>query len=325
MRIDRTSDCLVQTLNSMLLERNLGRFEEKRFYPNKDVLKVNLEKHPFKDEIIRYLEMHNIPQELLFVWPLIDRSTLSDLGILRHMLAGNIVIHPFNADQLQPNSYDVAVGVNYYRWIGDGKGKSFKQLRKSNIADIEYSTDKTIKKGLVPIYPESQYVYNIYNPFDSENVEAEWELQKAEQATTFINKHKIMLNGIRFTDYIIVLEPHEQILAHTEEFVGGLNVIIHEISGKSSSGRNMTEMCSDANMGNVGFLNRYTLEIANKSGFAIPIVTGNVTYASFLFRETQIAGQTYKGQYAKSTDIDKVIEAWVPQMMLPKMKRLPGR
>lgn len=311
----------------MVKEWYLKEFQEENFYPHPKFLFENLVHH-HKDRfgICKYLKDHDIPLGALLCWPEKGGGALSDLGIIRHMLAGNIVIHPFNPNQLGPNSYDVTVGHYYYHWREANRDRSFKPpirpTRSGLIPDIGH--DSQAEKCAIAPTPHVPSL-PIYNPFDKDHVQYFWQLKEAEKKHQLEYELDIRLEGVEDGDEVILLLPHEMILGHTNEFVGGLNVIIPEISGKSSTGRNMTEMCSDANMGNIGFLNRYTLEIANKSGYAIPLVVEKVAYASFTFREAQVPGQNYKSQYASSVDIEEVVKAWEPQMMLPRMKRLEER
>lgn len=63
-------------------------------------LRKALEDSPYCDQIISYAGSQF---ETLFYWPEHCGGLLTDRGILRHMLAGNIVVEPFDIRQLQPN------------------------------------------------------------------------------------------------------------------------------------------------------------------------------------------------------------------------------
>ena len=90
-----------------------------------------------------------------------------------------------------------------------------------------------------------------------------WKPDRAKYAWEIEQENNIKLHGIKPDDLVIILYPHEMILGHTIEFVGGQNVVVPEISGKSTAGRNMIEMCSDANMGNVGSSFLHMTSVAN--------------------------------------------------------------
>lgn len=285
------------------------RFEEQQFYPHPNVLKRNLETHPFSEEIKRYLVMHQVPDYVVCEWPTRSGAVLSDLGIIRHMLAGNIIIYPFSADQLKPNSYDVRLGKSFRRHYKSDHVNGFGPFRSNNEQSVDFGDDK-------------KTVVDVYNPFDGENVERAWPVGRTENAGQFERAHKLKLKGINPGDELIILYPEEMILAHTSEFIGGVNVVTTKISGKSTAGRNMIELCSDADCGNIGFFGRWTLEIKNKSSKeVIPLVIGQ-SYAQIVFLESSPCGQSYVGMYQNSESIKEVITGWNNEMMLPNMKRI---
>lgn len=269
------------------------RFNKESFYPSTQELKGRLRKHPAQDEIMRYLKTFDVPLKIALEWPKGGGVVLSDLGIIRHMLAGNIVIHPFNADQLGTNSYDVTLGEYFKRF-------------KDYILDDEEYWQKPI---------------GMYNPFDEETVELIWQTEQAQSIQKFERKQEIKFIGIKPEDKIILIKPGEMILAHTQEFIGGVNMIATKISGTSTAGRNMIEVCNDADFGNIGFFNRWTLEIKNKSiGRAIPLVVDH-PYAQITFFESQPCARVSGGKYQKGKTLEDVIGEWNPNMMLPRMKR----
>ena len=269
-----------------------SRFDN--LFPSPDAMRSLLFKHPYLNEILKYMSAKGESVDTILVWNNLKGGQLVDLGILRHLIAGNIVIHPFSAEQLQPNSYDVSLGEYFYRWRGRGN--------------------------------QNGPVRHTYNPLDQEDVNGSWVLESATSVADIERQHGISFVGLEKEDRIIWLKPSEMILGHTIEYIGGINIVIPGISGKSTSGRNLIEMCSDARMGNIGFVNRYTLEIFNKTpdndkGMWIPLVVGQ-TYASFEFQEAvEPPAGSYSGQYANGVDINKIMLNWKPEMMLPRMKR----
>lgn len=296
-------------------------FLDNNFYPHSREMQRKLEEHPSRAEIARYLGKYSVPIEAILNWPRHCCGVLPDLGILRHMIAGNIIIHPFNADQLGPNSYDVTLGSNFMRCQEkENSAKLNAPGRISSIVEDLYVSEKNLFGDVV-----HKPMIDTYNPFDQGNVQFVWKKGVLEEASYVQMKHCLKFKGINPMDKLIMLFPHEMILAHTEEFIGGVNTIATKISGKSTAGRNMIEICSDADLGNIGFRNRWTLEIRNKSDrLAIPLVV-NQSYAQILFFESQISAQSYKGQYQKVEEIDGLIKAWdnnPDEMLLPKMKRL---
>jgi deoxycytidine triphosphate deaminase len=67
----------------------------------------------------------------------------------------------------------------------------------------------------------------------------------------------------------------ETILAHTNEFIGGRETVTTMMKARSSMGRNFIEVCKCAGWGDIGYVNRWTMEITNNSRFySIPLVVG---------------------------------------------------
>lgn len=266
------------------MERESRTASLEQIFPCRDDMAERLSIHLSAEEISKYIKSSGIDLSDVLTWPKAGSGELTDKGILRHLIAGNIIIYPFHANQLGPNSYDVTLGRFCMRW---------EERRRP-----------------------------VYNPLDPQNVSDVWKKDVAKTRHEVEREMSIKFTNVDHDDEIIVLYPREMLLAHTEEIIGGVNIIIPKISGKSTSGRNMIEMCSDANMGNIGFVNRYTLEVVNKSGYTIPLIVGEA-YASFSFVEAQeIPGRSYAGRYQGSLDVVELTRAWVPEMMLPRMKRL---
>lgn len=277
--------------------------DEGRFLPSSELQKENLSRHPFKKEILLYLEKSSVPIDAVLSWPSREGGTLSDLGILRHMIAGNITIDPFNSNHLNPNSYDVSLGKFYYSTSID---KS-----QSIVGEV---TDWAV-------FRVATHATDVYNPQDPECIKKIWRGPlNALNVNETERKYGIRLKGIDRSEKVILLSPQQMILCHTEEFIGGRNIITTEISGKSTAGRNFLEICSDANTGSIGFINRWTLEIVNKSfSLAIPLIVGE-QYAQIVFKRSQISAQSYRGNYQQGATIEEIKNAWIPSLMLPKVK-----
>ena len=128
--------------------------------------------------------------------------------------------------------------------------------------------------------------------------------------------------GISPDDKVILLEPGETILAHTNEFIGGKDHITTMMKARSSLGRNFIEVCKCAGWGDVGYTNRWTMEITNNSRhYAIPLVVGRRIAQIVFFETGPIDGADYnsKGKYNSSTDLTKMKKDWHPTMMLPRL------
>lgn len=214
---------------------------------------------------------------------------LSDKRILEEKKKGDIVIAPFNKKQLNTSSYDLRLGEWYYR------------------------------------EQPSKHYHPIYNLYQESHTRQVWgkNPQKAESAKVVLQKYNFRWDrGIKPTDKIILLQPGETILAHTQEFIGGKNHITTQMQARSSIGRNFIEVCKCAGWGDVGYVNRWTMEITNNSRhYAIPLVVGR-RIAQMVFLETgPILDNSYAkdGKYSSSEDLKTLKKKWKPEDMLPKL------
>lgn len=213
---------------------------------------------------------------------------LSDKKILEHRTHGTIVIEPFIRENLATSSYDVTIGEWYYR-----EKPPFEHMK----------------------------VFNVYSKRDTERV---WGT-KPERATTAKEAFKnftFAFDGIAPTDKVILLEPGETILAHTNEFIGGRETVTTMMKARSSLGRNFINVCKCAGWGDVGYVNRWTMEISNASQhYIIPLVVGRRIAQLVFFETGPIAGNDYtvRGKYQVTTDMKKLKKEWKPEMMLPRL------
>lgn len=292
---------------------NFGRIQRidgEQFYPPYYLQEKNLQKHYARGEILKYLRKASAAPEVLFTWPRERRGTLTDIGILRHLIAGNIDIFPFDHRLLQNNGYDVRLGSFYY-YLADPR------------ESIDMNRGEAYSEFIGKHIP-------YYNPYDQELVISDWrgpfeaekpgiKKAKGEKRGKFlVDKLPRKINA---NDKIIPIIPQTMFLAHTEEFIGGLNVVSTKISGKSTIGRNLIEVCSDANLGDVGFRNRWALEIKNKSDHVvIPIVVGE-PLATIQFEEVEPSLMQYNGKYQSGETVEDLIKTWGPEKMLPVWKR----
>ncbi len=216
---------------------------------------------------------------------------LSDKRILEHKKIGNIVIEPYDKKNLATSSYDVTLGDWFFR-----------------------EQDPWVANGLA-----GSRVYNIWN---KRHTDAVWGTvaEKARKAKEILKNFDF--DGISPDDKIILLAPGETILGHTQEFIGGQNVVTTMMKARSSLGRNFIEVCKCAGWGDVGYINRWTMEITNNSRhYTIPLVVGR-RIAQIIFYETgEILDRDYtkEGKYLSVTDISKIKKNWNPSMMLPRL------
>ena len=217
-----------------------------------------------------------------------DFSTLSDKKILQYLKSGRIIISPFVKENLNTSSMDVTLGNFYYREQRPEPGRS------------------------------------IYSPWSESDVRSIWGgPQKAIKARQYMKSVGIVeLGGIHPNDEIIPIAPGETILAHTQEFIGGRDGITTMMKARSSLGRNFIEVCKCAGWGDVGYTNRWTMEITNNSrDFAIPLVVGRRIAQIVFFEVGEIVNKDYTvdGKYQSENSLVAMKKNWQPEAMLPKM------
>lgn len=205
------------------------------------------------------------------------------------MKEGSIVIEPFDKRNLATSSYDVTLGEYFF-------------------------TEQHPK-----------HFENIYNIYDKAHVDRVWGTQAkvAKPASHVMRHYKIDdWKGIRPEEQIILLAPGETVLAHTQEFIGGREHITTMMKARSSLGRSFISVCKCAGWGDVGYINRWTMEISNVSNkYYIPLVVGR-RIAQIVFFETGpilAADYAQSGKYQSSGTLAQLKKSWKPEMMLPRL------
>ena len=111
----------------------------------------------------------------------------------------------------------------------------------------------------------------------------------------------------------ILFRPMERILCHTQEIIGTKDKYVTQISTRSTLARWGIDVCGSAGFGDVGFVNKWTLELQNNTSGTIAIPVG-ARVAQAYFEE--VVGGTemkYTGKYNQTG-----YGLWKPKDMLPK-------
>lgn len=236
-------------------------------------------------------------------------GVLSDLQTQEALKEGRVIIHPFDEANLNTSSYDIRLGRFYY---------------------IEHKP--SVLTRLRSLLTPGMSV--IFNPYDKDHVDNVWgkgiEFQEAKTAREIFSSTRwrrlvwrFKYTGISPNDLIVLVGPRRTILAHSEEFIGGVEYHTSMMKARSSWGRSFVEVCKCAGWGDVGFFNRWTMEITNNSyWYSIPLVVGRrIAQITFLETGAIKASLDYskEGKYQSSANLEDVIKNWHPQQMLPQL------
>ncbi len=215
-----------------------------------------------------------------------DTGVFSDTQIISGVSDGRLSIVPFNMKQLSTSSYDVRLGENFYR------------------------------------EQEPELPGDVFNILDPEHVGRVW--GKPQVARTAADLGIDHLKGINEEDLVIMLGPGETILAHTEEFIGARHSGTTMMKARSSLGRSFVLVCKCAGWGDIGYTNRWTMEITNVSRhYRIPLVVGmRIAQIAFFHSGRLLSGDyTERGNYQQSDNVESLINNWSPESMLPKTRK----
>lgn len=191
---------------------------------------------------------------------------------------------------------------------------------------VDREIESEIKNGHIVIYPYVQehlsvnsYDITLGSNFYEENVnDKEYNIWDKESVKNHWIKREAVYDP-KFKRRVIWLPPGRRILGHTHEVIGTRKKLTTILKARSSVGRNGISICLCAGSGDVGYVNRWTLEITNHSISSIPLLVG-MRIGQILFLNTYIPRQQYRGKYNHNdANPEKIFETWQPEEMLPKL------
>lgn len=208
----------------------------------------------------------------------------SDISILAK-LHSEIYVYPFNREDLGSASYDVRLGRYYY--------------------------EANKPRGTGP------HFYNMYSQADIDKVWGNFKV--ATPAVEYKRRYQYAdWANIHDDDLVILLAPRANLLCHTIEFIGARSHATTMMKARSSIGRSLVNVCQCAGMGDVGFANRWAMEIYNRDEWHIPLVVGR-RIAQIVFLSTGPTDKIYAGKYQDTNDMEEMMKRWKPEDLLPKL------
>lgn len=186
----------------------------------------------------------------------------------------------------------------------------------SNLGNCSY--DVTLGPELWRVNPGFSQDY--FNPFVSEHIKEHWVPNSAITASKEDSEVYAVEPGAR----VILLRAGETILGHTIEFIGGRGRITTMLKARSTLGRSCVCICKCAGWGDVGYINRWTMEIQNTGTNTVVLPVGcRVGQIIFYYTGPTSSSYALKGQYQSMDDLSIIKTSWTPLMMIPKGKPAP--
>ena len=151
-----------------------------------------------------------------------------------------------------------------------------------------------------------------YNPWDESDVKTMWEGPY----------HSQYRNG----ELGILLPPMTTILAHTDEFIGTRDGFVGMLKSRSGIRRSDLSIALDAGWGDVGYINRWTLEISSHHKYRHTWLPIGARVGQMVFLRvgpitggTNYGEATKHGKYQQGTELAQIKRDWQPANMLPKL------
>lgn len=213
-------------------------------------------------------------------------GVMGDGEIHAALKSGQVVIDPFDPDLLQSSSYDVRLGGWFYTAERLGHRVDFSPYAESEVQEYYSGPYRAI-------------------------THKQWCDDHQRQP----------FKGIGESELIIVLAPGECILGHTVEYIGAAYGATTMMKARSSLGRINISTCDDAGWGDVGYINRWTMEIRNKNQDVwVPLVVGMpIGQMVFLWVAGSTKDYSTGGHYQVGGSVKALKRAWKPDSMLPRI------
>ncbi len=109
----------------------------------------------------------------------------------------------------------------------------------------------------------------------------------------------------------VTLPPNATALCHTVETIGGRNAITCILRCRSSVMRCGLSIAKCAGVGDVGYVNRWTMALSNHNTVPVTIKVG-MRIGHILFFRVGRTLKEYRGKYYKG-------QPWSPEQMLPRL------
>lgn len=211
----------------------------------------------------------------------------NDDEIRQGLKEGWIVIDPFDQRRIQNSSVDVTLGKNFY------------------------GTDKE----------DGRRILNMFDPESGRRYFKFFQAKPHGEMLEILNQRHPFV-GIPLDARIVVLEPGERVLGHTQQAIGIKRGGTTQMQAKSTTGRWGTGVCLDAGWGDEGFVAQWTMEIVNVNLHHALVLVVGMPIAQIVFYKMNPSSSPYDktGHYLPGAGKNAGrAKAWTPDMMLPRV------
>jgi dCTP deaminase len=226
----------------------------------------------------------------------VPEGLLSRRPILERVDSGSIIVHPLVQENIGGASIDVTMG----EWIW--------RERPNNLGGP--------LGGVVDPWSENAAQQLWVGPFGAKTAGEIFH-------DLWLPGEELDQQNVSFSpeDRMFVIGPGENILAHTQEYIGGDVSIATAMQARSSLGRSHFTVCRCAGWGDPGYVNRWTMEITNNSKVRPLVLIVGRRVAQIVFWEVEPveAGYGEGGKYQPGSDLEAIVAKWKPQDMLPRL------
>lgn len=225
--------------------------------------------------------------------------------------------------------------LNSSRDVFEGRRSRVSRLRNASAALSDQDIWYEINHGNISIHPLHKRNFNhssycvtlgenyyraaegldLINPWNKKQVTEYWE---GPYKAVRVDEEIFKKSGIPIGKKAIIIPGGSSFLAHTQEFIGGLNHIASFLQARMTMTRVGLNICGDCGWRDVGHINRRVLVIQNttKTPMIIPV---GARIGHIIFFYTGVPKFYLKGETQTTENMHNMVRTWEPSLMLPKI------
>jgi len=156
---------------------------------------------------------------------------------------------------------------------------------------------------------------DLVNPWNKKHVSEYWE---GPYKAVRVDEEIFKKSGIPIGKKAIIIPGGATYLAHTQEFIGGLNHVASFLQARMTMARVGLTITGDCGWRDIGHINRRVLVIHNTSKTPVIIPVG-ARIGHIIFFYTGVPKFYLKGETQTTENMQNMVRTWEPSQMLPKI------